>query len=167
MHWLSPIRARPTFHPAAATDDQSAERYRAPHNGCSIFMEITMIEFELNGAAQSLSVEPDMPLLWVLREELHLTGTKFGCGAGPVWRMHSPCRWSGHAQLHSSGRRRRGQKNYVYRRPDRRHRSRSAERAGSKATYRNVVTANPGKSCRQQPFSPLTTTRATPISTRR
>lgn len=41
-----------------------------------------MIEFELNGVAQSLDVEPDMPLLWALREQLHMTGTKFGCDAG-------------------------------------------------------------------------------------
>ena len=41
-----------------------------------------MIEFELNGAAQSLDVDPDMPLLWVIREQLRMTGTKFGCGAG-------------------------------------------------------------------------------------
>lgn len=41
-----------------------------------------MIEFELNGAAQNLDVEPDIPLLWVLRERLRMTGTKFGCGAG-------------------------------------------------------------------------------------
>lgn len=41
-----------------------------------------MIEFELNGAAKSLDVDPDMPLLWVLREQLRLSGTKFGCDAG-------------------------------------------------------------------------------------
>lgn len=41
-----------------------------------------MIEFELNGTAQSLDVEPDTPLLWVIREDLRMTGTKFGCGAG-------------------------------------------------------------------------------------
>ena len=34
----------------------------------------------VNGTAQSLDVEPDMPLLWALREQLGLTGTKFGCG---------------------------------------------------------------------------------------
>lgn len=37
----------------------------------------------LNGQAQALpdtAVDPDMPLLWVLRDVLHLTGTKFGCG---------------------------------------------------------------------------------------
>jgi isoquinoline 1-oxidoreductase subunit alpha len=34
----------------------------------------------VNGTAESLDVEPDMPLLWALREQLGLTGTKFGCG---------------------------------------------------------------------------------------
>ena len=34
----------------------------------------------LNGNRVSVSAEPDTPLLWVLRGELHLTGTKFGCG---------------------------------------------------------------------------------------
>ena len=39
-----------------------------------------MIEFELNGAAVSSRSEPDTPLLWVVRDELQLKGTKFGCG---------------------------------------------------------------------------------------
>jgi isoquinoline 1-oxidoreductase alpha subunit len=34
----------------------------------------------VNGVAHELDVEPDAPLLWVIREELNLTGTKFGCG---------------------------------------------------------------------------------------
>jgi isoquinoline 1-oxidoreductase alpha subunit len=41
-----------------------------------------MIEFQLNGVAQSVEVEPDTPLLWAIRENLQLTGAKFGCGAG-------------------------------------------------------------------------------------
>ncbi len=41
-----------------------------------------MIQFELNGIAQSLDTDPDMPLLWAIREKLQLTGTKFGCGTG-------------------------------------------------------------------------------------
>jgi isoquinoline 1-oxidoreductase alpha subunit len=40
-------------------------------------MAITMI---VNGKEHALNVEPDMPLLWALRETLGLTGTKFGCG---------------------------------------------------------------------------------------
>lgn len=39
-----------------------------------------MILFKLNGKTQSLDVDPDMPLLWVLRDRLGLTGTKYGCG---------------------------------------------------------------------------------------
>ena len=39
-----------------------------------------MITFKVNGEQRSLDVEPDAPLLWVLRDELGLTGTKFGCG---------------------------------------------------------------------------------------
>lgn len=38
------------------------------------------IEFTLNGKPQSVDVSPDMPLLWVLRDTLNMTGTKFGCG---------------------------------------------------------------------------------------
>src|SRR6476469_139804 len=39
-----------------------------------------MINLKVNRKAQSVDVNPDTPLLWVLRENLGLTGTKFGCG---------------------------------------------------------------------------------------
>ena len=39
-----------------------------------------MVTFTVNGKRQVLDIEPDAPLLWVLRDELGLTGTKFGCG---------------------------------------------------------------------------------------
>lgn len=38
------------------------------------------ITLTVNGQARSVDVEPDTPLLWVLRDTLGLTGTKFGCG---------------------------------------------------------------------------------------
>ncbi len=38
------------------------------------------VKFTLNGKPQTVDVEPAMPLLWVLRDTLGLTGTKFGCG---------------------------------------------------------------------------------------
>ncbi len=41
-----------------------------------------MIEFTINGRKVSLDVAPDTPLLWVIRDEIGLTGTKFGCGIG-------------------------------------------------------------------------------------
>jgi len=39
-----------------------------------------MVEFELNGRPVSVDVDGEQPLLWTLRENLALTGTKFGCG---------------------------------------------------------------------------------------
>ena len=39
------------------------------------------IKFKVNGEQRSVAAEPETPLLWVLRDELKLTGTKFGCGA--------------------------------------------------------------------------------------
>ena len=38
------------------------------------------VTFTLNGKSQTVEVDPQMPLLWVLRDTLNLTGTKFGCG---------------------------------------------------------------------------------------
>jgi isoquinoline 1-oxidoreductase alpha subunit len=39
-----------------------------------------MSKFSVNGQQQDIQVEPDTPLLWVLREQVGLTGTKYGCG---------------------------------------------------------------------------------------
>ena len=39
-----------------------------------------MATFKVNGFEKNLDIEPDMPLLWALRDELGMTGTKFGCG---------------------------------------------------------------------------------------
>ena len=39
-----------------------------------------MLSLNVNGRDHQVDVEPEMPLLWVLREQLGLTGTKFGCG---------------------------------------------------------------------------------------
>jgi isoquinoline 1-oxidoreductase alpha subunit len=41
-----------------------------------------MTAFTINGKAVSVEAEADTPLLWVLRDHLKLTGTKFGCGVG-------------------------------------------------------------------------------------
>lgn len=40
------------------------------------------MRIEINGTNHELDLEADMPLLWVLRDEIGLKGTKFGCGAG-------------------------------------------------------------------------------------
>lgn len=39
-----------------------------------------MIHLNINGKAVKLDVDPDTPLLWALRDTLHMTGTKYGCG---------------------------------------------------------------------------------------
>jgi len=43
---------------------------------------VAAIRLVVNGQARTADVAPDTPLLWVLRETLGLTGTKYGCGAG-------------------------------------------------------------------------------------
>src|SRR5579863_3438900 len=39
-----------------------------------------MVSFTLNGTSQRVDVDPETPLLWVLRDTLGMTGTKYGCG---------------------------------------------------------------------------------------
>ena len=49
-----------------------------------------MIELRINGVARKFDGDPDMPLLWYLRDMLELTGTKFGCGMGLCGGLHGP-----------------------------------------------------------------------------
>jgi len=56
---------------------------RAPRRASSDFNpeeETPMLQLSVNGQRYSVDVEPEMPLLWVLRDHLHLHGTKYGCG---------------------------------------------------------------------------------------
>lgn len=43
---------------------------------------MSRVNLTVNGKRQTVDVEPDTPLLWVIRESIGLTGTKFGCGIG-------------------------------------------------------------------------------------
>lgn len=43
---------------------------------------MTTLTLNVNGTPYTVDAPPDMPLLWVLRDQLNLTGTKFGCGVG-------------------------------------------------------------------------------------
>lgn len=47
-----------------------------------------MIQIKVNGVEHTFNGDPEMPLLWYLRDELGLTGTKFGCGIAlcGAWR---------------------------------------------------------------------------------
>lgn len=40
-----------------------------------------MVQLTVNGKAQKIDIDPDTPVLWAVREQLGLNGTKFGCGA--------------------------------------------------------------------------------------
>src|SRR5215469_134758 len=53
-------------------------RYHSPQN----HLRLAMIELNVNGTPRKFDGDPDMPLLWYLRDLLELTGTKFGCGIG-------------------------------------------------------------------------------------
>ncbi len=44
------------------------------------FQGESLVELNINGQSHTSNADPSMPLLWVLRDELNLTGTKFGCG---------------------------------------------------------------------------------------
>jgi isoquinoline 1-oxidoreductase alpha subunit len=41
-----------------------------------------MLQLKVNGLIHELDIDPDTPLLWALRDHLHLHGTKYGCGTG-------------------------------------------------------------------------------------
>jgi aerobic-type carbon monoxide dehydrogenase small subunit (CoxS/CutS family) len=45
-------------------------------------LEVDVVKFTINGTPVDSAAAPDTPLLWVIREDLGLTGTKFGCGIG-------------------------------------------------------------------------------------
>ena len=66
---------------------------------------------DINGEVRELDVPGDMPLLWALRNELGMVGTKFGCGIGAVRRLHRPRRRRRGALVLDPGQRaRRGKK---------------------------------------------------------
>lgn len=48
----------------------------------TLIADMANLALIVNGRARELNVDPEKPLLWALREDLRLTGTKFGCGAG-------------------------------------------------------------------------------------
>jgi isoquinoline 1-oxidoreductase subunit alpha len=59
-------------------------RHRRPQRGVARKKsgEKTMIPCQVNGVQRSFDGDPEMPLLWYLRDQLQLTGSKYGCGIG-------------------------------------------------------------------------------------
>lgn len=64
--------------PSALDDSPMAAVKRLLNSGKGV----VMISLKVNGKNYKVDVPPDMPLLWVIREHLKLTGTKYGCGIG-------------------------------------------------------------------------------------
>src|SRR3984893_12319637 len=63
-------------------DRRRARRIARPRDSPEAMEEPMAFQFEINGKAAQSDAPPQTPLLWVIREELKLTGTKFGCGTG-------------------------------------------------------------------------------------
>ena len=58
-----------------------------------------MIQLTVNGKRASFDGDPEMPLLWYLRDSLALTGTKFGCGMGLCGALHGASQRRGGPEL--------------------------------------------------------------------
>ena len=68
---IVPVGVRPFYNVSSRR-----KRHHAPAG------EETMPNLNINGRNMSVEAAPDTPLLWAIREQLQMTGTKFGCGAG-------------------------------------------------------------------------------------
>ena len=105
---------------------------------------------KINGAPHEVDVDSDTPLLWVLRDVLGMTGTKFGCGQAlcgactvhldgrPVRSCQTPVDNVGEVRSQRS------------RRSARRRRARPCRRRGWSWRWYSAATANPAKSCRRR-----------------
>ena len=110
-----------------------------------------MIQFKVNGVERTFDGDPEMPVLWYLRDVLGLTGTKFGCGVALC----------GACTVHRNGeairscvvpvRVRRRRRNH----DDRRHRRKrvciQSRKPGWISMFRNAATARQDRSCRRSP----------------
>src|SRR4029453_14956550 len=58
--------------------------------------ELSMAKLNINGKVRDVQAEPDTPLLWVIREQVGLTGTKYGCGVAQGGACSGPINGKGH-----------------------------------------------------------------------
>ena len=103
-----------------------------------------MPKLKVNGKVREFEAEPDTPLLWVLREQLGLTGTKYGCGVAQcgACTVHIdgvPTRSCVLPGRRRSAERRRSSPSRACRRTARTR----CRRPGSRSTCRNAATARP------------------------
>jgi len=62
-----------------------------------------MIKVRINGQERNWDGDPDLSLLWFIRDEIGLTGTKFGCGQALLRCMHGYRQQAGRTRLHHLG----------------------------------------------------------------
>src|SRR5262245_4859422 len=60
----------------------SSASHQDQNRRSSVVTSMPLISLTINGRALQADVDPETPLLWVLRDHLNLVGTKFGCGGG-------------------------------------------------------------------------------------
>ena len=107
------------------------------------------VAFTVNGTAQSVDVDANTPLLWVVREHLKLTGTKFGCGSGLCGACTVHVDGKAVRSCQTTPVRGRGQEGHHHRGPVAdQHRIR-CRRPGSPSRCRNAATASRARSCRR------------------
>ena len=119
-----------------------------------------MATFTLNGDSVTVEAEPNAPLLWVVREHLGLTGTKFGCGIGQC----------GACTVHLDGASTyacltpvtavEGRQVTTIEGPVRRRELTRSSRPGLRKRYLSAATASPDRSCAPRIFWPTTRNRA-------
>ena len=104
------------------------------------------VKFTLNGKPQTVDVGPEMPLLWVLRDTLGMTGTKFGCGMALCGACTVHINGDAVAFLRHADSDRRRQDRDHHRRSFRRWQPSRAAWPGSRRTFRSAATASPARS---------------------
>ncbi len=105
------------------------------------------VKLNVNGTDHDVEVPDDQPLLWVLRDELKLVGTKFGCGMAQCGACTVHLNGTAGAFLLDAGRRRRRAEDHHHRRAwPRAARSPPCRRPGSIMTFRSAATARPARS---------------------
>ena len=108
-----------------------------------------MVTLKINGQAHSLDVEPEMPLLWALRNEIGLTGTKYGCGIAQCGACTVLLEGEAGALLLLAVSAAKGQGDHHHRRAFGGRQPTRCSRPGSPRTCRNAAIASPARSWRR------------------